>query len=340
MKATKTTLVVGLLAMMFLAVGCKKEKTEEKVSSNSDGCVGMLRFNSAEEFRETQEKVLAMSEAERREWEQQQGFKSYATKCEELFEELEAKGINSDEDIYNFVKENSDYFFIREEDGEKYLTSYLEFSSYYRFVDENRMLQIGDNIIKAFDDGIISAPIEEQENLLNVTSFYEPARECFYYFEYSFGGLFPDSKDADDGCDCSREEIIARKTNGNERTYVRCYIDNATILTGDSGYDSFLYSQGLRNVCYIMKVRPYKRILGVWYWCRRTITYNVNYSVYDNYNYHLVSGNKQGQDGGGKIEIVLHSFEGYPNLEYYNSITGYAATPNATRTITCSTINP
>ncbi len=339
MTTKRVTLFAIVLATCVLFVGCKKEKAEKTVSSTLEACVGMLQFNSAEEFRETQEKVLAMNEAERREWERQQGFKSYATKCEELFEELEENGINSDEDIFHFVKENSDYFFIREEEGEQYLTSYLEFSSFYHFVDENRMLQIGNNIIKAFDEGIISAPIKERESLLNVTSFYEPASERFYYFEHILNDILSDPKDYPDGCNCDREEIIARKTNGNERTYVRFYIDNATIMTGDPGYDNFIYSQGLRNVCYHMKVRPYKKTLGVWYWCRRTITYNVNYSVYDNYNCHMVSDNKQGQDSGGKIDIILHSFEGYPNIEYYSSVTGYASTPNASCLITCSTIN-
>ena len=345
MKATKTTLIVGLLAMMFLAVGCKKEKTEEKVASNSDACIGMLQFNSAEEFRETQEKVLAMNEAERREWERQQGFKSYATKCEELFEELEDKGIDSDEDIYNFVKENPDFFFIREEEGEKYLTSYLEYSSYYQFVDENKMLQIGENVIKVFDEGVISARIDKVEDLLNVTSFYEQAQAGFDYFENqpkeSFVGSYSESKSNEDGCNCGRQETIVRKTNDNgyERTYVRFYIHNGSIATGDTGFDAFLYEQGLRYVSYHMKVRPYRKNFGIWFWCQRTISYNVTYTVYDNYEFREVSDNKQGQDGGGKVDIVLYSFEGYDNMEYFSSITGYASTPDASCVITCSTIN-
>lgn len=335
------TLFAIVMAAFVLFVGCKKEKTEETPISTPEACLGILHFNSLEEFRETQEKVLAMSETERREWERQQGFKSYATKCEELFEELEAKGINSDEDIYNFIKENSDYFYIREEEGEKYLTSYLEFSSYYQFVDENRMVRIGSNVIKVFDEGVICAPTNKGEELLNVTTFYEPARDGFFYYENTQSEFLEESKDNEDGCNCGRQETIVRKTNvnGYERTYARFYIENKSISTGNSGLDEYYYLLGYRNVNYRMKVRPYRKNFGIWFWCQRTISYNVNYSVFDNFLCQVVSDNKQGQDGGGKIDIILYSFQGYPTTEYYSSITGHASTPDASCIITCSTIN-
>lgn len=282
MTTKKFTLFAIVIAACILIVGCKKEKTEKTISSTSEACVGTLHFNSSKEFRETQEKVLAMNEAERREWERQQGFKSYATKCEELFEELEAKGINSDEDIYNFVKENSDYFFIREEEGEKYLTSYLEFSSYYQFVDENRMLQIGNNVIKVFDEGVINAPIDKEEDLLNVTSFYEPAKEGFNYFETPKSEFYTEYKDDDeDGCNCNHIETVARKTNGNNRTYVRFYINPVSIIDDNPLVTAYYQEMEYYYNDYKMKIRPYHRIMFVWYWCRRTISYNVSYTVYD-----------------------------------------------------------
>lgn len=346
MKYMMASLVVAIFFVMLL-LGCKKEQDNNN-TAETNVSTGMLYFKSAEEFAETQQKVLAMSETERREWERQQGFKSYATKCEELFGEFEAKGINSDEDIYNFVKENSDYFYIREEEGEKYLASYLECSSYYQFVDENSILQIGENLIKVFDEGVIIAPIDQKERLSKVNSFYESAHESFLCLESQLSESFIESylsyfesRDNEDGCNCGRQETIVRKTNDNgyERTYVRFYIQNGAIATGDSGYDSFLYGQGLRRVSYHMKVRPYRKNFGIWFWCRRTISYNVDYTIYDNYRCRTVSDNRQGQDIGGKIDIVLYSFEGFPNVEFFESLTGYASTPNASCIITCSTID-
>ncbi|MBQ3738673.1 MAG: hypothetical protein II862_06780 [Bacteroidales bacterium] len=337
MKKLSIIAILSLMAAAFAvaAVSCKKDKTTT-ISSATDPCIGMLHFNSSEEFVETQQKVLAMTVAERREWEQQQGFKSYATKCEELFEEFEANGINSDEDIYNFVKKNPDYFYIREEEGELYLTSYLENSSYYQFVDENRMIRIGGRVIKVFDEGIISAPIDEEERLIGVASYYEPAQDSFSYFESPQADMQEGAKD-DDGCNCGRTETIVRKTNPNgyERTYVRFYIDYGTIHTGDLLVDDYYDQIGYRHIYYKMKVRPYRKNFGIWFWCLRTISYNVNYTVLgENY----VSDNKQGQDYGGKVDIILYNYDGMIDLAHYKSLTGTASTPDASCIITCSTI--
>lgn len=115
MTTKSMTRIAVVMAAFALFVGCKKEKAEIKTNeSKATRIEGMLHFNSAEEFAETQQKVTSMGEAERREWERQQGFKSFATKCHELLEDFEAKGINSEEDVYDFVKENSKYFYIHE----------------------------------------------------------------------------------------------------------------------------------------------------------------------------------------------------------------------------------
>ena len=66
LKYIMATLMVALIVAVVL-VGCKKEKeTMEQPASK-----GMLCFNSAEEFAETYKKVVAMTEEERRVWEQQ-----------------------------------------------------------------------------------------------------------------------------------------------------------------------------------------------------------------------------------------------------------------------------
>ena len=263
MSRKNITLFAMLMATIVLFPGCKKEKTAELAATQVAS--GMLCFNSPEDFFETQQKVLAMSETERREWELQQGFESYATKCNELFEAFEAKGIESDEDIYNFVKENPDYFYIHVEDGEEYLISYLEYTPYYNIVDENRMFQIGREIYKIFDEGIIRTSVDKKTDLTKIRSFYESKQNDFAYYENHVFDSQEDLRYEDDGCDCHTFETIARKTNGNNRTYVRFYIDCA---------NPDILGWGIIN--YMMKIRPYKRTLGVWYWCRRTISYDIN----------------------------------------------------------------
>ncbi len=182
MPRKSITLFAMMLATIVLFPGCKKEKTAELAATQAAS--GMLCFNSPEEFAEAQQKVLAMSEAERREWEQQQGFKSYATKCNELFEAFEAKGIESDEDIYNFVKENPDYFYIFiDEDGEEYLKSHLEDTPYPFYANERRLFAIHDTVIKVFEHYMVKAAKNDINMLLHLEEGVFDAD--FDYFDFS-----------------------------------------------------------------------------------------------------------------------------------------------------------
>ena len=311
------TLFAIIMATFALLMGCKKEKAESTISSASETFVGMLHFNSAEEFKETLEKALAMNEAERREWEQLQGFKSYATKCEELFEAFEAKGINSDEDIYNFVKENSDYFYIREEEGEKFLSSYYENSPFYYFMNCNQVLAIGDTLIKVFDHYLAKTTVDKSKE---INSLKEGVFEEGYDYYYFIDNV---SITKEYSCDCTSTESVFRSTEGNNRLYVRFTISSP-------GYNVYL--------CYY-KLRPYHRVMGVWYYCSRTIYYdftvNWKYKLNSNSINEWTYGSGTASDthgtGASCIEDYLLNKNAYPNTWYnlqFTSFSGWAQTPD------------
>lgn len=336
MKHMTASLVVAVFFAMLL-VGCKKEQennnTAETVTTEKNVSKGMLRFSSAEEFAEVRQKVLAMGEDERREWERKQGFKSFATKCNELFEELEAKGITSDEDIYNFVKENPDYFYIYvDENGEEYLSSYLEDSYYFELANEDKMLQIGKETVKAFDEGIMIA--SKYESLLSVKEYdssvvCEGIRVCPIATQGSIKVFRDDDDDQNgiDGCNCGEmKKIIARKTNGRDRTYVRVSVKNSGEVV-----------PGLCYMSYEMRVRPYYKTLGIWYWCKREISYNMDVSFF-------VPGGDQRRYSAKRLNPTVktwcedYHFETVLTLEevaMYLYVYGYGSTPNAYRPVSC-----
>lgn len=316
MTAKRFTLFAIVMAAFVLLVGCKKEKTEIVAFAPHASVSGMLHFNSAEEFLETQPKVLAMSETERREWERQQGFKSYATKCEELFEELEAKGINSDEDIYDFVKENPDYFYIREEEGEKYLTSYYDNSPYSHFMNCDQVFAIGDTLIKVFEHYIAKTTLNKKEEANSLKEgCFEEGFDYYYFIDNV-------SVSKEYSCDCTSTESIFKSTEGNNRLYVRFTIGPV----------------GVANTykCYY-KLRPYHRVLGIWYYCSRTIFYdftvNWKYQLNPNYiNEWIEDGNSASDTqgtGSSCIEGYLLYDSSFPDTWYnlqFNSFSGWAKT--------------
>lgn len=314
------TLMVAAIVAVVL-VGCKKEKeaTEQPVAPK-----GILCFNSAEEFTETYKKVVVMTEEERRAWEQQQGFKSYATKCNELFEAFEAKGINSDEDIINFVNENSDYFYIREEDGEKYLTSYLEYSDYYYTANEDRMLQINKVAIKAFDEVLL---ISDSQNIDYLSKFTK--NDTIYFDDNEYGLKYILTNNS---CVKSNDDYCWRSDNGNDRTYARVYFEthiNYKTWTVDRGYIK-------------LHIRPYHRVLGIWYYCGRHISWDVYAKIkWDAAFYHYYDDTTSGEShstspvSASEITrtlqtLIIPETGGWTNYRFIR-ISGWAETPSAPR---------
>ncbi len=327
MPRKSITLFAMMLATIVLFPGCKKEKTAELAATQAAS--GMLCFNSPEEFAEAQQKVLAMSEAERREWEQQQGFKSYATKCNELFEAFEAKGIESDEDIYNFVKENPDYFYIFiDEDGEEYLKSHLEDTPYPFYANERRLFAIHDTVIKVFEHYMIKAAKNDINMLLHLEEGVFD--DDFDYFDFSSNDILS----REYSCDCDITEAIFRTTKSNNRLYVRFYIGPTGVLNN--------YRCGYR-------LRPYHRIAGIWYYCSRTISYNfsVNWKYKDSlaYNSPWVYGGNSASDVNGTGSSCIDGFllnvylpvGAYMNDLQFVSFNGWAKTPD---TPSCTIVCP
>lgn len=301
----KLNFIFAIYAMVALALvaGCKKEDvnhdTKETVSTEKGTCKGMLRFSSAKDFAEVQRKVLAMGEDERREWERQQGFKSYATKCYELLENLEAKGINSDQDIYDFVKENSQYFYIREEGGDKYLSSYLEDMPYYYLVNEEQMLQIGDMFAKAFNEGTIWSK-SDNVCVLNAITHYDNQRqhEGLTYFDTEkilpneFIGdthhrseqlgkkkyPYDDDKQWEDvNTDICKSYISQRITHHNW-----IYSEANRNVTKARAHVAQIYDEGFGCYVYLLTyetlIIPYHRVAGIWYRCQRCTSYDISSS--------------------------------------------------------------
>lgn len=196
-----------------------------------------------------------MSEEERRSWEQSQGFKSYATKCNELFEDLEQKGIKSDNDILDFVSKNQDYFYIyQDENGDKYLESYLDGDFSY-FVGNEQLLQIGERLYKFFKEGIVVSDKNHLQEMKQIKSFSlnDKFDGVEYYASKQYKCSNPDWK------------LIFRETNGKNRTLAELRLQQMP--------PEFIFPY---EVQFFM--RPYFKVLGIWYWCKRHLSWDISAS--------------------------------------------------------------
>lgn len=326
MTTKRFTMFAIVMVMCVLFVGCKKEKTENVAYAPQTSVSGMLHFNSAEEFLETQQKVLAMSETERRKWEQQQGFKSYATKCYELLEKLEAKGISSDQDIYDFVNENSEYFYIYEENGEKYLQNRLENTLYRYLVNENQMMTQNNVAMKVFEEGIVTGPIKGINEMYSIEKFenvgfkngllYNPTETEIVDFTHYTSETESDTREIKDSIwrdakTATKWSYIGQRiktglfANAN-RNVTKVYFERyqySTQMIGDVPTPIYHWRS-------VGTVKPYHRIAGIWYVCQRTKTYNIHTEwSYDN---------MPSSDSGSDTSIELEGIGGYERIFFNN----------------------
>lgn len=327
-----------------ILVGCKKE------SDLTGEMTSMLKFASVEEFNETRTKVMNMSEEERRSWEQSQGFKSYATKCNELLEILDQKKNISDEDILDLVNENSGLFFIREENGEKYLENYLEDSPYKYFVNESQMMQVETSLLKAFKDGYAVGCHKDIDKLKKAKTLDElSASDKFLIVKIIKSektidlniNLANENKAKKDKVweDAHTHELwrfIGQRDNNafnSNRNVAKIYLDSyyeGTTQIGDFTLPDKKrwFIEGL--------VKSYHRAATIWYNSKRTHKYNIHTEwTYDNMP--STSGVENSKELNGILcfERVFfkQTFTSKPIEFKFTKFTGWASTPDTPKII-------
>lgn len=279
----------------------------------------MLCFRSAEDFLETRKMIMSMDEAERRDWERQQGFKSYATKCYELLEELESQG-RTDNDVCDFFKQYTEFFSIDAEGGDKVVRIILGKSSYFYFVNENRMMGLGKECLKAFETGVLVAPMNMVEELKSVGAFDDGSHSShikaipLQSLSLLDNQLFLNNSKTDtiivlENTSSHKSLRATRKSwsSGNRNTIElvanRVYIPATENSPAYYCSDFFLYDY------------PEHRVAGLWYPAKRRI----NYDVYVNWtvngtqynNVHLQTVDELAYSSRGELGIYHYSMPTY-----------------------------
>ena len=325
MKTNKLFFMSLLTITTFLLVGCKKEEStkNEIVNNVCNYSVevrnGMLCFRSAEDFLETRQMIMSMDEAERRDWERQQGFKSYATKCYELLEELESQG-RTDDDVCDFFKQYPEFFSIEAEGEDKVVRIILGKSSYFYFVNENRMMGLGKECLKAFETGVLVAPMNMVEELKTVGAFDDGSHSShikaipLQSLSLLDNQLFLNNSKTDtiivlENTSSHKSLRATRKSwsSGNRNTIElvanRVYIPATENSPAYYCSDFFLYDY------------PEHRVAGLWYPAKRRI----NYDVYVNWtvngtqynNVHLQTVDELAYFSRGELGIYHYSMPTY-----------------------------
>lgn len=289
MKATKTTLIVGLLAMMFLAVGCKKEKMEESTKTDtSTSVVDMLRFSTSDELFVYLENAEANNKEE--------GFISYGKMADDVYYSINPEEMfSSMDEVIDYVLEHRDLFqLILGSDGEYTIETRMYNHPFRNVANTDGIFQVGDTLYKIINGGLAYTSLEKKEELISCAEYSNLNSNqniCYYNFNSIEDSPVDNSKPAHR---CTNSELYNEKTNGNNR--ITLQITNYSEGPFNSGYD---YLKG-----YNYLAKPYHKSLG-WWGCNRTISGTTDVELADGgifpFYYQMEPENEG--SGGNKLEF-------------------------------------
>ncbi len=226
-----------------------------------------LVFESYEDYKKAVNETAHMTPEQLNSWQQSLNFKSFAVEALNRYYSFDFEQVESRLDLDAFIEANSNYLQLVEQDGDFYLETKLYDQSDRFLVNHDGILQIGDKLHKVFETGRILADQDNYETLKMLAeqdfqriSLAENTSGEFQAFKNESMVL----NDKRAGCGTGLEDT---KTTKRDRT-------KAELKLKWNGWSSKLeYTMDL-------VVRPYKRIVGVWYHVERTITAEWRWSAW------------------------------------------------------------
>lgn len=182
------------------------------------------------------------------------------------------------------------------------------------------MFQINDSVYKVFETGIASTSIENIEMLKNADEFViaQLAEQSDITFR-SNDSIYESLKSTDKWCgNRGREE---KSSNGSQRTVFKL-----NLIHGLNYWGTY------RSARVEYWIRPYKRTWGVWFFCSRTISWDIDVSIFCRTSTGWKT--KQQRDIGTKsTSLIWYNMANVVAAEprgefYYNYYKAWAKTPS------------
>lgn len=280
MKTKYLNLGVALIVILAMSA-CKKDAADKssnpKIQSNiKSASAKILKFGSYNEFKKELEYITSATFEEKQKWEESKDFVSFGRASDEFYLSLDPEKLNI-EKLKGIVEQNPEYLILlKGEDGEYTLESAFWDNPLRRFINQDKLYQIGETIYKLFSFGTVST------NEYNIKKLKSITENNYLSFKNDADLLFINSHSSDkilkDGQYNCGKDIEDRVTNGNNRIYIHVHNWN-----WDFEDNNFPSEDGTMNRTRY-NVRPYKKTLGIWYWCIRHISCSIRIAT-DRYIY-------------------------------------------------------
>ncbi len=326
------THAVFFILFTFVITSCKKNDGFGK-QDNDPTDTQILRFQSISEFLNIRAQINSIQYEEMPFLKSQAGFNSFSQKVDNFYHSIDFESFQSQEDLIAYARSHPQYLrIVYDENNEIIINPVLSENPYRIFVNDDLQFQIGDSVYKTFEKVTLGTKLLNQELLNSIKEEnIEQALDDGNVFVFIKNEEYQ-LKDLGYNCGTWQE---ARATNGDERTYLRL-----GVITGQYSGATEQYIQ------YV--IRPYKKTLGVWYWCTRTISCSIKvaagYFVYNQSNTWVrLIGNYSnvGTSTSSLTGILCQQWvsigENQPGNGHFDGYNSWADTPSTIpATLTCN----
>ncbi len=313
----KSILILTLISFIGLQ-SCEKAKLN--IDEND-----LLKFENDNEFNNELLKVISMNTSELKGYEESKGYKSFGRTCDEVYADIDFEDFKSHEELVSYINSVSDYLQIVEDEGELYVEPKFDNNIFRYLMNEDKMYAIGNRVYKGIENYTISSDIEHIEILkvIDETNYEQYMQNSHLLFSPVKVQTITDNYNKDLGHICGLyggKFDDDRADNGSNRTKIEHEITVEYRFDDFIGYYTNVYGRAL--------VRPYKKTLGIWYFCSRTISCDFKIAVgiknienntwsreFDYYS-RIVSDSKiefifLNRNYGGHLPVDFIHFDGY-----------------------------
>lgn len=257
-----------MLITSFVFMACEKND-ENSIMENGPNKQSFLRGDGIMEFHDQNEfaqfilNIDQMDRSQLSDFADGNDYQSFGLYCDDLYFQIAADSLKPDL-VSDAVDSYNEYIMLEPDDsieGDFVFKARFQDHPLYYIINLKYMYIVGEYVYKLFDEGIIETKVDFIDELTSVGSYDEPLdQETFSKLDNEVLDTDPLPPPHDAGI-----KVVKRKTNGKKRTKSRIKVHLLSKSTAQYASDHL--------------VRPYKKTLGIWYWCKRTITYDFNTAV-------------------------------------------------------------
>lgn len=245
----------------FLLCACNKEDSKTVYNQLKTSIV----YTSEEEYLEKYKLISQMSSEERKNYETANSYISFGRLCDEFYANMQPEAFKTQEEALKFIKANSQYLELIDEGNGEYTLETKLYGNVERYMcGTDRTFVVKDRAYKVLAEQTISCKLDNIQQLRNIN---EENVASFYGnkdFDFEKEEIEILAKDASVNNGTALE---AKSTNGSNRTVTTAEIKR--VGTGN-----------LKATEVNVKVRPYKKTLGIWYFCIRSIFFDADFDVH------------------------------------------------------------